>query len=76
MLFHKSYPMIHMFLELIDPPINFLSYGLSILGSLFIFFFAGKYYNQSFSSIGRDLITGFIITGIVVQILKHMICRA
>ncbi|MFN3406937.1 MAG: phosphatase PAP2 family protein [Caldimicrobium sp.] len=75
--FHKSFPLIHLYLELIDPVINFFSHGLTLLVIIFIIFFAGKYYNASrVLFFGRAMIISFIITGIVVQILKHIIGRA
>lgn len=74
--FHKGNFKIYPFLESIDPLINFISHGSTLIIIALILYVSGRYLNQKFYHAGRSMFIGFISSGILVQVLKHLIGRA
>jgi membrane-associated phospholipid phosphatase len=73
--FHKDrniYPLFHS----VDPFINFIAHGATLLILAFLIYLFGRSLNQKVCEAGRTLFIGLIASGIVVQIIKHLIGRA
>ena len=62
-------------LEHATPFMNFISHGSTQIGFVLLLYLAGKFSNQKFCSAGKALLIGIISSGVVVQILKHLIGR-
>jgi membrane-associated phospholipid phosphatase len=73
---HNSGSSLHVMLERIDPVINFISHGMTLLMLSIILFVAGKILNSSLCGLGKLLIKGFIFSGVTAQILKYVAGRA
>ena len=58
-----------------DPFISFISHGSTLITVAIVLFLSGKFYNQKCYGAGKTLLFGFISTGIVVQVLKHLTGR-
>lgn len=67
---------IYSFLESLDPFINFISHGATLIIIAFLLYVMGRYFHQRAYEVGRSMIIGFISSGIVAQIMKHLIGRA
>lgn len=74
--FHKINPTITLINQIIDPLINFVAHGSTLIGIALLVYLFGSYLNQKLSKAGRSLFVSLISAGIVVQILKHLIGRA
>jgi len=62
--------------RLVAPLIKFLGHGTTIFVAGVLLYIAGRYLNNLLSITGRTLLVGFLTSGIIVQILKHLIGRA
>jgi membrane-associated phospholipid phosphatase len=62
-------------LEHATPFMNFISHGSTQIAFAIVLYLAGKFSNQKYSSAGKSLLIGIISSGMVVQILKHLIGR-
>jgi membrane-associated phospholipid phosphatase len=71
-----STTMIHFLLESVDPLINIISHGVTLIIIACILYVAGKFFNKRLHEAGKTLCIGFLTAGIVTQILKHLIGRA
>jgi membrane-associated phospholipid phosphatase len=67
---------LHKALKHIDPVMNIIGNGLTLIIIAFLLYMIGKYYNRRLHLIGKSLFIGLLTTGAVVQILKHFIGRA
>jgi membrane-associated phospholipid phosphatase len=65
-----------MLLERMDPVINFISHGATLLILAIVLFIAGKILNSSLCGLGKLLMKGFIFSGVAAQILKYAAGRA
>ena len=72
----KEKSSLYYFLESIDPVINVISHGTTLAIIACVLYITGKYTNKRLSETGKYLCIGFLTTGIVVQILKHLFGRA
>ena len=63
-------------LDAIYPVINYASNGLSFIVIIIVFFILGRFFNKRLYETGALLCAGFAVTGIVAQLLKHLIGRA
>ena len=58
------------------PAINYLSNGRTFIVIIVLFFLSGRFFNKRYYESGAALCMGFLVTGIVTQLLKHLIGRA
>lgn len=58
------------------PSIKIITHGTTVIIAAFILYVFGMVFKQRFYEVGKSLIIGFVSSGIVVQILKHLIGRA
>jgi len=72
---YYKYSAVNNFLYKIDPISNFLSNGGALITVAFVILLAGKLYPR-IKGLGEALIAGFISSGILVQVLKHLVGRA
>ena len=63
-------------LEMIDPVVDFLSYGMTLLIFSILLCVIGRFGNIRLYESGKLLIVGFLSSGLVAQILKYSIGRA
>jgi undecaprenyl-diphosphatase len=71
---NKSY--INSLLEFVDPLINFISNGLTLIIIACMLYMLGKIFNKRLlHEVGKSLFIGFVSSGIIVQILKHLVGR-
>jgi membrane-associated phospholipid phosphatase len=63
-------------LDTIYPFISYVSNGLSFIAVILVLFILAKFYNKRFYEVNTSLCAGFAATGIVAQLLKHLIGRA
>ena len=63
-------------LHTLYPFISHVSNGLSFIGIIIVLFILAKFYNKRFYEVNTSLCAGFAATGIVAQLLKHLIGRA
>jgi membrane-associated phospholipid phosphatase len=67
---------IHLFFESVDPLINVLSNGMTLIIIACMLYAVGKFFNRRLYEAGKTLCLGFLAAGGVTQILKHLIGRA
>lgn len=67
---------IYQWLESVDPFINFISHGTTLIIMAFLLCVLGKMLSKRLYSLGKILFIGFLSSGIAVQFLKHLIGRA
>ncbi len=60
----------------VDPFMEIVSNGGTLIGAAFVLFLAGRYYRERFYLPGKRLFWGLITSGIVVQVIKHLAGRA
>jgi len=69
----RSY--VNSLLDSVDPLINFLSHGTTIMVIICAILLCGKLFNKRLYEVGKSLAISFVFSGVVVQILKHIIGR-
>jgi membrane-associated phospholipid phosphatase len=74
--FEESKSSLQLLLESIDPLINVISHGVSLIIIACILYVVGKVSNKRLYEAGKMLGIGFLTAGIVTQILKHLLGRA
>ena len=74
--FHNRDPFIYSVLKSIDPAVSFASNGATLIASAFLLYILYRRSNPRLSDAGRTLCVGLISSGILVQILKHLIGKA
>jgi membrane-associated phospholipid phosphatase len=67
---------IHRFLESLDPFINIVGNGATLISGALLLCFAGRFVSQKIYIVGKSLFIGLLSSGIVVQVMKHLIGRA
>lgn len=70
----RSY--IYMLVRKLDPFINFIGHGTTLLVAACLFFVIGKKFSAGLCYTGKALLMSFFAAGISVQLLKHLIGRA
>jgi membrane-associated phospholipid phosphatase len=76
MKYSYKYMEIHRLFKYIDPYIDIVGNGLTLILFAFILFLFGKYVNARFYPLGRLLLAALLTAGLLVQTLKHLIGRA
>ncbi len=74
--FHKSALALHSLTERIAPAVNILTHGTTIIALCCALILFGRRFKQELTATGSALLKGFIVSGIAVQVLKHLIGRA
>jgi undecaprenyl-diphosphatase len=64
------------FLESVDPVINVISHGATLAIIAGMLYFVGKFNNKKLYEAGKYLFIGFLLSGVIVQIIKHLFGRA
>jgi undecaprenyl-diphosphatase len=72
----KENPALNCMLESIDPVTNIISHGATLAVIACVLYMIGKYTDKRLSETGKYLCLGFVTTGILAQILKHLFGRA
>ena len=62
-------------LEHLDAPMNFISHGVTLLTIAISLCLAGRFFDKKYYPAGKSLLVGFIASGLIVQILKHIVGR-
>lgn len=74
--YNQSASPLHRFLELIDPLMELLSHGSTLLFCSVVLFLIGSLLRVKLAVVGKKLIQGFFFSGVAAQILKHLCGRA
>lgn len=74
--FHTYDITVYPWLETLDPLVNFISHGTTLVITAILLYVIGRFVNQRLYDVGRAMIIGFISSGIVAQVLKHLIGKA
>ncbi len=63
-------------IDAVKPLMGFISNGATLMVSAFLLCIIGRYKNPRVYEVGRSLLIGLVSTGLLVQVLKHLIGRA
>ncbi len=63
-------------LHSLDPFMNFISHGATLIAAAFILYLAGRFFRPGLYDAGKSLFFGLVSAGISAQVLKHLIGRA
>jgi len=74
--FHLVHPDIGRLLQSADRAMYFAAHGATLIIGALLLCLIGKYVNRKFYNVGMSLLIGLVTSGIVVQIVKHLIGRA
>lgn len=74
--FHSKPGEINIVLTSIDPCVNFIAHGATLITGAFLLYMFGKMYSRKVQIAGGSLLIGLLSTGIMVQVMKHFIGRA
>jgi membrane-associated phospholipid phosphatase len=74
--FYATHAAVFHLVRAVEPFVNFISNGATLIGAAFLLFLGGKYYQRRFYLPGKRLFWGLITSGIVAQIIKHLLGRA
>jgi undecaprenyl-diphosphatase len=72
----QSRSSLYMLLRKLDPFINFIGHGTTLLVAAFLLFVIGKKFSAGVCYTGKALLMSFFAAGISVQLLKHLVGRA
>ncbi len=67
---------LYMLLRKLDPFINFIGHGTTLLVAACLLFVIGKKFSAGMCYTGKALMLSFFAAGITVQLVKHLIGRA
>jgi membrane-associated phospholipid phosphatase len=67
---------IHRFMESLDPVIHVAGNGATLIFGALVLWIAGKFLGQKMCIVGKSLFIGLLSSGIMVQVMKHLIGRA
>ena len=67
---------IHRFFVSLDPLINVAGNGATLMAGALVLYVAGKFLSQRICMVGKSLFIGLLSSGIMVQVMKHLIGRA
>lgn len=73
---HENDLIVSRLLESVDPIMNFIGYGLTLIVGALLLCIIGKFVNKKMYESGKVLFISLISAGIVVQVIKHLIGRA
>lgn len=73
---HKGSGAFYSILHGLNPIVNFLSNGATLIVTTLLIYLSGRFFNQRIYDAGKTLFVALITSGIAVQILKHLIGRA
>ena len=73
---NQSRSSLYMLLRKLDPFINFIGHGTTLLVAACLLFIIGKKVSSGMCYTGKALLVSFFTAGIAVQLLKHMVGRA
>ncbi len=60
----------------VDPVMLFLSNGGTLIAIAILLWAGGRFYRPGLSVAGRTLLTGLISSGLITQVIKHLVGRA
>lgn len=66
----------YLFFDVLNPYVSFISNGATLIVASLALYIVGIYTDKKVLELGKSLLIGLISTGILVQILKHLIGRA
>jgi undecaprenyl-diphosphatase len=72
----QSRSSLYILLRKLDPFINFIGHGTTLLVAACLLFILGKKFSAGICYTGKALLISFFAAGISVQLLKHLIGRA
>jgi undecaprenyl-diphosphatase len=72
----QSHSSLYMLLRKLDPFINFIGHGTTLLVAACLLFVIGKKFSAGMCYTGKALLVSFLTAGIGVQLLKHLVGRA
>jgi membrane-associated phospholipid phosphatase len=75
-LFHKEHPDIGQILRTADRIMYFAAHGTTLIVGAIMLYLIGRYINRRLRDLGLSLLVGLVTSGVLVQILKHLIGRA
>lgn len=67
---------IHRFFQSLDPIINVAGNGATLILGALMLYVAGNFFGQKMYVVGKSLFIGLLSSGIVVQVMKHLVGRA
>jgi membrane-associated phospholipid phosphatase len=67
---------IHRFLWSLDSVINVVGNGATLIFGALLLWVAGRFLSQKMCIVGKSLFIGLLSSGIMVQVMKHLIGRA
>jgi len=67
---------IHRLFGYLDPFINFAGNGATLIVAASVLYAAGSFFSQKMCRVGKSLLIGLLSSGIMVQVMKHLIGRA
>jgi undecaprenyl-diphosphatase len=73
---HIDNTYLYAFLRSLDPLIDFISHGATLIAVAFVLYLIGRFLRPGLYDVGRSLLAGLVTAGISVQLLKHLIGRA
>ncbi len=62
-------------LKYLDYPMNFISHGSTLLAIAAGLYVGGRFLDRKYHLAGRSLLAGIIASGLLVQVLKHIVGR-
>lgn len=74
--FHAHYLLLYSFLRTLDGFVDFIAHGATLIIASLVLYVSGRFFNSSLRELGKRLFTGLVLSGVVVQALKHLIGRA
>jgi len=73
---HQVRPPLYAFFEVVDPLMNFLGHGATLIIGSLVLYGVARYRKGNLETLGRTLFIGLVSAGLVVQGLKHLTGRA
>ncbi len=74
--FHDAHPDFDRILRAVDRVMYYAAHGTTMIAGAFLFCLFGRYVNRRFYKAGKSILVGLIVSGLSVQIFKHIIGRA
>lgn len=74
--YHQNRLALYDLWQSLSPVMKFLGHGSTVLVVIGIILLIGRFFNRHMYVVGKYLSLGFISSGIIVQVLKHILGRA
>ncbi|HMK61829.1 MAG TPA: phosphatase PAP2 family protein [Dissulfurispiraceae bacterium] len=74
--FHAAYPDIDRILRAADRVMYYAAHGTTMIAGALLFWLYARFFNRGFYAAGRSLLVGLVVSGLSVQIIKHLVGRA